>query len=145
LPQEQAGQASTTAAWSAPLLQWLPQEHRERHWQRHVEAARLPLVVLLSACLDSDALGLPLSRAMTRLVLARARDGKLKDDYGARPLLAEFCAVIHPDCLDEFAAVAELQREGETASHADAMNAVIQVAAVRRAFLHLPRLTSRTP
>ncbi|WAC73806.1 DUF5691 domain-containing protein [Roseateles sp. SL47] len=130
---------------SAQLLQWLPQDRRERHWQRHVEEARLPLVVLLSACLDGHTLGLPLSQAVTRLVLAHARDGKLKDDYGVRPLLAECCAVLHADCLDAFEGLTQFHRDGETASHADAMTAVTQVVALRRAFLHLPRLTSRTP
>jgi hypothetical protein len=130
---------------SAQLLHWLPVERREHHWLHHVEAAQLPLMVLLSACLEGHTLGLPLSRAMTRLVLSHAQSGKLKDDYGARPLLAEFCAVIHPDCLAEFATVTQFQRDGETASHADAMTAVAQVAALRQALLHLPRLTSRTP
>lgn len=140
-----AGRTHPLASRSAQVLQWLPPERRERYWQRHVDEARLPLAVLLSACLDSPSLGLPLSQAMSRLVLARARDGKLKDDYGARPLLAEFCAVIHPDCLDEFATVTQLQRDGETPSHADAMTAVNQAVALRRALHLLPRLTSRTP
>lgn len=145
LRPDAAGRSNPLASRSAQLLQWLPQERRERHWQRHVDEAQLPLAVLLSASLDGQALGLPLSQAMTRLVLARARDGKLKDDYGARPLLAEFCAVIHPDCLDEFETLTQLQRDGETASHADAMTAVSQAVALRRALHHLPRLTSRTP
>ncbi|SEK78628.1 hypothetical protein SAMN05216359_10375 [Roseateles sp. YR242] len=144
LQHDQAGNAPPMSPKSAQLLQWLPQDQRERHWQRHVDEAKLPLVVLLSACLDGATLGQPLSQAMTRLVLARARDGKLKDDYGARPLLPEFCAVIHPDSLDAFASVAQIQRDGETASHADTMTAVTQVAALRRAFLSLPRLKSRT-
>ncbi|ALV04889.1 DUF5691 domain-containing protein [Roseateles depolymerans] len=145
LRPDAAGRANPLSPRSAQLLQWLPQERRERHWQRHVDEAQLPLAVLLSACLDGQGLGLPLSQAMTRLVLARARDGKLKEDYGARPLLAEFCAVIHPDCLDDFATVTQFQRDGETASHADAMTAVSQAVALRRALHHLPRLTSRTP
>ncbi|UXH79442.1 DUF5691 domain-containing protein [Roseateles amylovorans] len=142
---DQAGALPPMSPQSAQLLQWLPQDQRERHWQRHVEQAQLPLVVLLSACLDGARLGLPLSQAVTQLVLSRARDGKLKDDFGARPLLPEFCAVIHPDSLDAFASVAQIQRDGETASHADAMHAITQVAALRRAFFHLPRLPSRTP
>lgn len=121
----------------AQALGWLPQARRERYWLRHLEQGSLPLSALIAAASGGETLGPALSQALTAQLLARARAGQLKDDYAVRAMLAEFGAVVHPDSLAAYGALADLRADGETASYVDMLQAVAQTATLRRALLAL--------
>ncbi|TXD89980.1 hypothetical protein FUT87_11030 [Mitsuaria sp. TWR114] len=131
---------------AAQVLGWLPQARRERYWLRHLQQGTLPLSALIAAASGGETLGPQLSQALTEQLLTRARAGTLKDDYTVRAMLADFGAVVHPDCLSAYGSIADQRAAGETAAYADMLQAVVQTAALRRALIALqPDPTPRTP
>lgn len=131
---------------AAQVLGWLPQARRERYWLRHLQQGTLPLSALIAAASGGETLGPLLSQALTEQLLTRARAGTLKDDYTVRAMLADFGAVVHPDCLSAYGSIADQRAAGETAAYADMLQAVVQTAALRRALIALqPDPTPRTP
>lgn len=121
----------------AAILALLPRAAREKIWQQRLdkEGVTVQLYTLapqmLAACPPADTLSAPLSAALADILLQRARNGTLSDDYGLRSDLAELACALHPVALP---ALAQWPRHAdETPSFAAVVHGVMQAIATRRA------------